>query len=69
MERKDELKKKYVKNLKCYYFDDLIKDKDIYSVDILIDEKLYETNKNIYFITFHTKLQLAQNHDVLGLIK
>ena len=56
MEIKDELKKNYVKNLTCHYFNDLIKDKDIYSVDILLDEKSYETNKNIllYNISYKT---------------
>ena len=43
MERKDELKQIDIKNCACYYFCDIIKDKDVYSVDILLDKKLYET--------------------------
>ena len=34
MERKDELKEIDIKNRTCYYFDDIITNKDIYSVDI-----------------------------------
>ena len=49
MESKDELKdiKNDIKNRTCYYFDDVIKDRDIYAVDILLDEKSHETYKNI----------------------
>ena len=35
MELKDEFKEIDIKNRTCYYFDDTIKDRDIYSVDIL----------------------------------
>ena len=42
MESKDELKEIDIKNRTCYYFDDIIKDVDIYFSDILLDEKLYE---------------------------
>ena len=38
MERKDELKEIDIKNRTCYYFDDIIRDLDIY-FDILLDEK------------------------------
>ena len=69
MESKDELEEIDIKNCTCYYFDDLTKDIDIYSVDILFYEKSYETYKNILVTTFRTKMQLAQNHCVLGLIK
>ena len=34
MERKDELKETDIKNRTCYYFDDIITNRDIYSVDI-----------------------------------
>ena len=34
---KDELKKIDIKNRTCYYFDDIITNRDIYSVDILLD--------------------------------
>ena len=43
MERKDELKEIDIKNRTFYYFDVMIKDRDIYSVDILLDKKSYET--------------------------
>ena len=33
--------------LTCFYFDDIIRDKYIYSGDILLDEKSYKTGKNI----------------------
>ena len=32
---------------KCYYFNDIMRDTDIYSGDILLDKKSYKTNKNI----------------------
>ena len=35
------------KNCTCFYFDDICKDRNIYSVDILIDKKSYETYENI----------------------
>ena len=35
MEIKNEFKEIDIKNRTCCYFDDTIKDKDIYSVDIL----------------------------------
>ena len=43
MKGKDEFKEIDIKNRMCYYFDDLVKDEDIYSVDILLDEKSHET--------------------------
>ena len=39
METEDKLKEIHIKNLKCYYFDDIIKDADIYFSDILLDKK------------------------------
>ena len=39
MERKDELKEIDIKNRTCYYFDDIIRDLDIYFDNILLDEK------------------------------
>ena len=39
MERKDELKEIDIKNRTCYYFDDIIRDLDIYFDTILLDEK------------------------------
>ena len=37
----------------CYYFDDIIKDVDIYFSDILLDEKLYESI-SVYDILYKT---------------
>ena len=37
----------------CYYFDDIITDRDIYSVDILIDDFLDE-NISVYHISYKT---------------
>ena len=48
MESKDELKSIDIKNCTCYYFGDTIKGRDIYSVHIFLDEKSYETYKNIF---------------------
>ena len=64
MESKDELKEIDIKN-----FDDVIKDRDIYSVDILLDKNSYKTYENIQFMTCHTKLQRVENYCVLGSIK
>ena len=66
MERKDELKDTDIKNRKCYYFDDIITNRDIYSVDTLLDEKIYE-NILVYGISY--KNSRVQNHCVLGSIK
>ena len=56
MKSKDELKEIDIKNRTFYYFDDIIKDRDIYSVDILLDKKSYELYKNIltYNISYKT---------------
>ena len=39
MGSKTELKEIDIKNRTCYYFDDIIKDVDIYFSDILLDKK------------------------------
>ena len=39
MKSRDQLKEIDIKNRTRYYFDDIITDRDIYSVDILLDEK------------------------------
>ena len=45
---KNKMKTKIdTKNCTCFYFDDICKDRNIYSVDILIDKKSYETYENI----------------------
>ena len=40
MESKDEFKKIYIKNRRCYYFDDIIKVEDINADNILLDLKI-----------------------------
>ena len=42
MKSKNEIKEIDIKNRTCYYFDDIITDRDIYSVDILLDVEIYE---------------------------
>ena len=42
MESKDELKEIDIRNCTCYYFDDIIRDIDIYLDNILLDEKSYK---------------------------
>ena len=60
------LKKVFIKNCTCSYIDHIIKIQDFDFGNILLDEKSYE---NLWFITFHTKIRLVQNHSVLGSIK
>ena len=67
METEDKLKEIDIKNLQCYYFDDIIKDVDIYFSDILLDKKNYM--KIFHFMTFYTTLERVQNHRGLGSIK
>ena len=40
MKSKNELKEIDIKNCTCFYFDDIITDRDIYSIDILLDKKV-----------------------------
>ena len=59
MKIKDELKETSIKNCPRFYFDDLIRawDRNIYSIDILLNKKLYkEKYKNIliYDISYKT---------------
>ena len=59
MESKDELNEVDIKNYTCYYFDDIIRvwDTNVYSIDILLDEKLYKEkyqNILIYDISYKT---------------
>ena len=42
MKSKNKLKETDIKNRMYFYFDDIITDRDIYSVDNLLDEKIYE---------------------------
>ena len=43
MQSKDKLKEIDIKNRTGFYFDYIITDRDIYSVNILLSQKLYET--------------------------
>ena len=49
MESKDKINEININNRTCYYFDDIIKDRDIYSADVSWDEKSYEAYQNILF--------------------
>ena len=51
MESKDELKEIDIKNPTCYYFDAIITDRETYSVDFLLDEKIYD-NISVYDISY-----------------
>ena len=53
MENKDELKEIDIKNRRCYYFDGIIEDVDIYFSDIFLDKKLYE-NISVYDVLYKT---------------
>ena len=57
MESKDELKEIYIKNLMCYYFDDMIRfwDRDIEFRDILLDKKSNETSKKFLIYDISNK--------------
>ena len=48
MESKDELKKINIKNRTCYYFDDIIADRDNNFDNILLDNKLYKKEMQKY---------------------
>ena len=54
MKSKYELKEIYIKNRRCYYFDDIMRawdrDADIDFSDILLEEKLYRENYENTFI-------------------
>ena len=53
MDSKDELKEIDIKNCTWYYFDDITTNRDIYSVNILLEEKIYE-NISAYEISYKT---------------
>ena len=58
----NKLKEIYIKNCTFYCFDDIVKIKDFDVDNILVDRK---SNKTFWFMTFHTKHCLVQNHCVL----
>ena len=47
MESKDELKEINIKNRTCYYFDDIVRVRDVDFGDILFHKKSYKTYENI----------------------
>ena len=53
MESKDELKEIDIINRTCYFFHDLMKAIDIYSWNVLLDEKIHK-NILIYDISYKT---------------
>ena len=57
MESKDELKEIDIKNLTCYYFDDIMKARDIESENNLLDEKIHK-NILIYDTSYKTFMGL-----------
>ena len=56
MKIKDELNKIDINNCPYYYFDDIITDRDIYPIDILLYKESYEAYENIliYDISYKT---------------
>ena len=48
MESKDELKEIDIKNHTCYYFDHIMRVRDIDFCDILSDEKSYNTIRKYF---------------------
>ena len=69
MESKDELKETDIKNGTCYYFNDITKvwDINIYSSDILLDEKLYKDKyENVLTYDISYKTSTGENYCILG---
>ena len=65
MESKDELKETDIKNGTCYYFNDITKvwDINIYSSDILLDEKLYKDKyENVLTYDISYKTSTGENY-------
>ena len=48
MESKDELKEIDIKNRACYYFDNIMRARDIDFSDFILDKKLYKRNMKIF---------------------
>ena len=72
MQSKDGLKEIDIKNRWCYYFDDIMKARDIDSGKVLLDEKIYK-NILIYDISYKTfmgsKPLRIWFHEIDGFIK
>ena len=75
MEIKHELREIDIKNHMCYYFDDTMRVRDIDFGDILLDEKLYKTYKNILMddisckIFMSLKLLFIRFHEIDEFVK
>ena len=59
MQSKGELKEIDIKNRMGYFFDYIIADRDIYSVNILLSKKLYETYKTILICSISYKTSIG----------
>ena len=75
MKSKNDLKEIDIKNRTCYYFGDIMSDRDIYSGYILLDKKSYKTYKSIfiYDISYKTFMGAKALHirfnEIDGFIK
>ena len=71
MECRNDFKKIDIKNCTCYYFDYIIRDEDV-NLDILLDEKSYESIL-IYDISYKTFMGVKplriRFDEVYGVIK
>ena len=56
MEAKNELKEIDITNCRCYFFDDIMSNKDFYSGNIFLHEKSHKAYENIllYDISYKT---------------
>ena len=56
MEGKNELKEIDIKNCRCYFFDDIMSNRNIYSGNIFLHEKSHKAYENIllYDISYKT---------------
>ena len=55
MESKNELNETYINILKCYYFDDIMRIRDINFDNILLDQKSYKTYESISIFEISNK--------------
>ena len=72
MESNDELREIDIKNLKCYYFNDIMKGEDINFYNILLEEKACSNNL-VYSILYKTfmgaKPLRIRFHESCGVVK
>ena len=76
MESKNELKIVDIKNRTCFCFDDIITDRDIDFINILLSEKLYKKEYKdtlIYDVSYKTSMDIKQLrfmfHEIDGFIR